>query len=45
MSIYGGIPVLCYGISFSINKLFYKIDDGLAEFYARENRQKESGTA
>ncbi|MCL1912401.1 MAG: MFS transporter [Eubacteriaceae bacterium] len=45
MLIYGGVPVLCYGISFSINRLFYKIDDAEAEFYARQNRQKESEMA
>ncbi|MCL1912399.1 MAG: MFS transporter [Eubacteriaceae bacterium] len=45
MRVYGGIPVLCLGASFFINRLFYKIDDGQAELYARENRQKESETA
>ncbi|MCL1912402.1 MAG: MFS transporter [Eubacteriaceae bacterium] len=45
MVIYGGLPAIGYGISFLINIMFYKIDDGQAEFYARENRRKEAGMA
>ncbi|MCL1912398.1 MAG: MFS transporter [Eubacteriaceae bacterium] len=45
MLIYGGMPVLGFGLSFLINLLFYKIDDEQAEFYARANRQKESEMA